>query len=120
MEAYNKDITSSLEENNFLVNPHYDSKPSSPKGKAPEPQKWEPEAVYAIPDKSKKRQAPPRPRGPPKDEEVEKKPVPDVGEERLEHMKKMNELKTLMPETEFEYYRRLVSESCNQGLLYPS
>ena len=38
---------------------------------------------------------------------VEKKP--QVSEERIEHMKKMSELKTLMPETETTYYNRLVS-----------
>ena len=65
--------------------------------------------MYAVPDKSRKQEAPTIPRGPPKEERVEIKPVPDVGEERLEHMKKMNELKTLMPDAEFNYYSRLVS-----------
>ena len=109
VEAYSKDIHSTLLNNNFLVNPHYDSKQSSPKKKAPEPPHIEPEAVYAVPDKSRKREAPAIPRGPPKEERVDIKPVPDVGEERLEHMKKMNELKTLMPDAEFDYYSRLVS-----------
>ena len=35
--------------------------------------------------------------------------MPDIGEERLEHLRKMTELKTLMPDLEFEYYRSLVS-----------
>ena len=111
VEAYSKDMHSTLLNNNFLVNPHYDSKHSSPKKQAPEPPHIEPEAVYAVPDKSRKREAPPIPRGPPKEERVEIKPVvPDVGEERLEHMKKMNEFKTLMPDAEFDYYSRLVSD----------
>lgn len=61
-------------------------------------------------DKStrKKRQAPQ-----PKQVPIAKQPVvsmatPDVGEERLEHMKKMKELKTLLPDLEMEYYRNLV------------
>ena len=39
--------------------------------------------------------------------------VPDIGEERLEHLKKMSELKSLMPDLEFQYYKRLnVSVIC--------
>jgi len=34
----------------------------------------------------------------------------DVGEERMEHMKKMGELKTLLPAFEMEYYRNVVSK----------
>ena len=33
--------------------------------------------------------------------------MPDIGEERLEHLKKMAELKTLMPDLEFQYYSQL-------------
>lgn len=36
--------------------------------------------------------------------------TPDVGEERLDHMKKMRELKTLLPDLEMQYYRNLVSK----------
>ena len=89
----------------------------SPKKKAPEPPrvepneppKTEPEPIYAVPDKSRKGHAPLKPAEPKKEIIVETRLVPDVGEERLEHMRKMNELKTLMPEREFEYYSRLVS-----------
>ena len=110
VEASSKDIHSTFLSKNFLVNPHYDSKQNSPKKKASAPPHIEPEAVYAIPDKSRKREVPAIPRGPPKKERVEIKPVPDVGEERLEHMKKMNELKKFMPDAEYDYDSRLVSD----------
>lgn len=42
--------------------------------------------------------------------------TPDVGEERLEHMKKMRELKTLLPDVEMQYYRNLVGESLSLSI----
>ena len=83
VEAYSKDLLSSQQNNNFYVNPHYDSKHASPKKQAPgppsgvlkstseppnrepapasSPPRTEPEPIYAVPDKSRKRLAPARP-----------------------------------------------------------
>lgn len=58
-------------------------------------------AIYA---QSQKRRAPPPPIAPAK---VEKLP-PDVGEERLDHMKKMKELKPVMPTLETNYYDQVI------------
>lgn len=54
-------------------------------------------AVYAVPQK---RRAPPPPISPPNLQ----KPPPDLGEERLDHMSKMKELKPVMPWLETGYY----------------
>ena len=65
-----------------------------------------PPSPKPAPSKPKRNKAPPPP-------VVKKPPVdrkPEVGEERLEHMKKMSELKTLMPDTESQYYNKLVNK----------
>lgn len=58
-------------------------------------------AIYAQPQK---RRAPPPPIASAKVE----KPPPDVGEERLDHMKKMKELKPVMPILETNYYDQVI------------
>ncbi|XP_052720135.1 myosin-IIIb-like isoform X3 [Crassostrea angulata] len=88
VELYNKEKLDILMRNNSPVHSP-SSKPSN-----------EDTAIYAQPQK---RRAPPPPIAPAKVE----KPPPDVGEERLDHMKKMKELKPVMPTLETNYYDQI-------------
>lgn len=96
---YNREKLDILVRNNSRVH----SPPGEPP-KSPTPQETD---IYAVPHK---RRAPSPPKSPtkapppPKFPTKVEKPPPDVVEERLDHMKKIKELKPVMPLLESSYY----------------
>nr|XP_022321566.1 myosin-IIIb-like isoform X3 [Crassostrea virginica] len=99
---YNREKLDILVRNNSRVH----SPPGEPP-KSPTPQETD---IYAVPHK---RRAPSPPKSPtkapppPKFPTKMEKPPPDVVEERLDHMKKIKELKPVMPLLESSYYDQI-------------
>ncbi|XP_061169935.1 myosin-IIIb-like isoform X3 [Saccostrea echinata] len=91
VELYNKEKYDIMVKNNSPVHVPSGQPPKSPVRAVNDTD------IYAVPQK---RRAPPPPKSPTKVEE----PLPDVDEERLDHMRKIKELKTVMPTPETSYY----------------
>jgi hypothetical protein len=117
VELYSKEKYENLMKNNSPVHIPTSDPPKSPTVPAGKTDT----AIYAVPQK---RRAPPPPspdqeRAPPlptsnKRERAPPPPVPPpaVGEDRLDHMKKMKELKPVMPLLETGYYDQVNRAQC--------